>query len=63
MNTQDLRKKSIVELEKELKAKVEALHNFRLGISKSKIKNVKHGKDLKREVARILTLVKEAKKA
>ncbi len=63
MSIKDLRKKSIGELENELKDKIQSLNNFKLGISKSSVKNVKHGRNLKKEIARILTLLKESQKA
>lgn len=63
MNTKDLRKKSIGELDKELADKAVALSNFKFGTSGSKTKNVKAGKNLKKEIAQILTVLKEMKKA
>lgn len=63
MKLKDLRKKNTSELEKELKEKVELLSSFRLGISKSAVKNVKNGKNLRKEIARIHTLLTEAKAA
>jgi len=63
MKIKDLRKKTIGELEKDLKDKVQSLNNFRLGISKSSIKNTKEGRNLKKDIARTLTLLKESKKA
>ena len=59
MKLKDLRKKNTGELEKELKEKTELLSSFRLGISNSKVKNVKNGRNLRREIARIKTLLKE----
>jgi ribosomal protein L29 len=43
------------ELAKTLKEKRVALRNFRFGISGSKLKNVKEGKGIKKEIAQILT--------
>lgn len=63
MNTKDLRKKTAGELQKELKDKTMALSNFKFGTSGSKTKNVKEGKNLRREIAQILTILKEGKKA
>lgn len=48
-------KKSIDDLQKLLAEKREALRLFRFGISGSKLKNVKEGKGLRKEIARILT--------
>lgn len=45
------------DLEKMLKDKRESLRTFKFGISGSKIKNVKEGVLLKKEIARILTFI------
>ena len=63
MKTKDLRKKTPGELDKELGEKAVALNNFKFGISGSKTKNVKSGKNLKKEIAQILTVLNETKKA
>ena len=63
MNIKDLRKKTPAELEKELADKAVALSNFKFGTSGSKTKNVKAGRNLKKEIAQILTILKESKKA
>ena len=63
MNTKDLRKKSGAELDTMLSEKGTALNNFRFGSAASKTKNVKLGKTLKREIAQILTILNESKKA
>ncbi len=63
MNIKDLRKKTKGELDKELSDKAVALNNFRFGMSGAKTKNVKLGKNLKREIAQILTILNESKKA
>ena len=54
----DLKKKSDKDLEKSLKEKRESLRQFRFGISNSKTRNIKEGKNLKRDIARILTELK-----
>ncbi|MBA4318438.1 MAG: 50S ribosomal protein L29 [Flavobacterium sp.] len=61
MNIKDLRKKTPGELDKELSEKAVALSNFRFGTSGSKTKNVKAGKNLKKEIAQILTILHEVK--
>lgn len=61
MNIKDLRKKTIGELDKELAEKISALSNFKFGTSGSKVKNVKAGRNLKKEIAQILTILKEMK--
>ncbi|MFA6227299.1 MAG: 50S ribosomal protein L29 [Candidatus Paceibacterota bacterium] len=61
MDTKELRKKTASDLTKMLTEKREALSKFRFGIAGSKIKDVKEGKNLKREIAQILTITKETK--
>lgn len=51
----DLKNKNKEELQKLLDEKKEALQNFRFNISGSKQKNVKAGRDLRKEIAQILT--------
>jgi len=63
MNIKDLRKKTPAELDKELSEKAVALSNFKFGTSGSKVKNVKAGKNLKKDIAQILTILNEVKKA
>jgi len=53
----DLEKKKDFELVKMLKEKREQLRAFRFGVTGSKTKNVKEGKNTRRDVARILTEV------
>jgi len=48
-------------LMKMLIEKREALKNFRFGISGAKVKNVKASSSIKRDIARILTKLNEAK--
>jgi ribosomal protein L29 len=45
------------EIEKMLKDKREALRAFKFGISGSKVKNIKEGAVLKKDIARILTFI------
>jgi ribosomal protein L29 len=61
MNIKDLRKNTKSDLNKMLEEKAEALNNFKLGIAGSKIKNVKEGRNLKLEIAQILTVLNELK--
>lgn len=63
MKLKDLRKKTIGELESELKDKVKSLNEFKLGISKNSVKNTRNGRNLRKEIARILTLLREGEKA
>jgi ribosomal protein L29 len=55
--------KSIVELMKLVSDKRESLRLFRFGNAGSKSKNVKEGRNLRKEIARILTTVSAANKA
>jgi len=61
METKELRKNTEADLMKILLERKEALNNFKFGIAGSKIKNVKEGKNLKKEIAQILTILKETK--
>lgn len=51
----DFKNKNSKELEKALYDKRVALKNFRFGIAGSKVRNVKEGRELRRDIARILT--------
>lgn len=53
MSTLQTKKES--DLQKELAEKRKALYDFRFGVAGSKIKNVKEARDLRKEIARILT--------
>jgi ribosomal protein L29 len=50
-----LQKKSDKDLQKDLKEKRKSLRDFRFGLSGSKTRNVKEGRQLKKEIAQILT--------
>ena len=54
-NMKDLFNKSASELKALLLDKQEALRNFRFGLAGSKTRNVKEGKNLRKEIARIHT--------
>lgn len=54
----ELRKKSKEELQKILKDNREKLRQLRFDLSAGKVKNVKEIRNLKKEIARILTLLK-----
>ena len=62
MKTKDLRKKNIGELEAEIEDKRKALSDLRFGNTGNKTKNVKQSKNLRRDIAKIMTLINEAKK-
>ena len=51
----ELKTKSDSDLGDLLADKREALRNFRFGVSGSKVKNVKEGMGIRKEIARILT--------
>lgn len=51
----NFKKKSDNDLEKTLKGKRKSLQQFRFGSSGSKVRNVKEGSTLRRDIARILT--------
>ena len=51
----EFKNKNAQELEKTLYGKRVALKNFRFGIAGSKVRNVKEGRELKRDIARIMT--------
>ena len=63
MKTKELREKSIEELSKLLEDKGASLRAFRFDLSFSKTKNIKVGRNLKKEIARILTLLNEKQHA
>lgn len=51
----DIKNKNEKELSKAIDERREKLRAFRFGIAGSKVRNVKEGKNLKREIAQILT--------
>lgn len=51
----DLKNNNDKDLQKELSEKRESVRAFRFGIAGSKVRNVKEGRDTKRQIARILT--------
>lgn len=59
MDKQDLKKMSITELEKELREKRQAARDLRFKISLSEHSQVRDLRKLKREIARIITMLKE----
>jgi ribosomal protein L29 len=61
MNIKDLKNKTKAEIEKMLEEKKVALNAFKFGIAGSKIKNVREGRNIKREIAQIITVLKKNK--
>ena len=57
----DLNKKTDIELKKELFEKKDAYRKFRFSMSGSKTRNVKEGRDTKKDIARILTEIGKRK--
>jgi len=58
----ELLKKSEAELAKTLTEKREALRTFRFGISGSKIKNMREGRAVRKEIARVMTALRSITK-
>jgi len=58
-----LNKKSDIDLRKELTEKRSELQQFRFGMTGSRTRNVKQGRDLKRGIARILTEINRRSRA
>ena len=56
---EDLNKKTENELKQMLVDKREALRVFRFAMSGGKVKNLKEGQNLKKEIAQIMTLLKK----
>jgi len=63
MKVLELRKKDKKELERSIQEITKKLSDFRFKLSSGKLKNVKEISNLKKERARILTLIKEKENA
>ena len=61
MKTADLRKKDKKELEKTVQVLTKKLSDLRFKFSSNKLKNTKEIANSKKEIARILTIIKETK--
>ena len=59
MKNKQLRKKSLEDLEKMRVNSREELRNLRFDLASGKVKNVRRIRELKKEIARISTLLKE----
>jgi ribosomal protein L29 len=55
MATDSIKQKTTIDLEKDLKDKRQALRDFRFGVAGAKARDDKGGKNLRRDIARILT--------
>ncbi|HEY4494659.1 MAG TPA: 50S ribosomal protein L29 [Candidatus Paceibacterota bacterium] len=53
--TNELKNKTVQDINKLIKEKAEALRHFRFGSTHSKTKNVKLGRTLRKEIARFMT--------
>lgn len=60
MKTVELRKKTKGQLEKFLLQKREKLRNLRFDLASGQVKNVREIRHLKKDIARILTIIKES---
>jgi len=60
MKTAELRKRDKKELEKNVQELAKKLSDLRFKFSSGKLKNVKEINNSKKEIARILTIIKEA---
>ena len=58
MKSKDITTKNTSELHELLKEKREALRVFRFGVAGSKSRNVKEGKNIRKDIARILTTLR-----
>jgi len=58
----DLKNTSDKDLSKELSKRKQTLSSFRFGIAGSKSKNVREGRNLRKDAARILTEINKRKK-
>lgn len=54
-----MRDKELKELRKELKEKKQELAKVRLEVSTGKIKNTRAGKNLRKDIAQILTIIRD----
>jgi ribosomal protein L29 len=62
MKIKEIKSKTASDLTKMLSDKRESLRLFRFGTSGAKTKNVKEGRELKRDIARIMTVLSANKK-
>ncbi|MFA6432615.1 MAG: 50S ribosomal protein L29 [Candidatus Paceibacterota bacterium] len=63
MNSKDLKTKTVADLRKLIAEKREALRVFRFGGAGAKTKNVREGRFIRKDIARILTVLNAPKKA
>ncbi len=63
MKAKDIRKKSGADLKKELGELETELREFRFGMSGGRTKNVKRARTIRKDIARIKTVMSESSKA
>lgn len=61
MSIKELRRKTISGLQKDLTQTRETLREFRFKLAKDEVKNVRKVRELKKKIARILTVLNEKK--
>lgn len=59
MKAKELRQKPIIELNKELEEKRKSLEKIQIDLVTKKAKNYSQVKDIKKDIARILTIISE----
>jgi large subunit ribosomal protein L29 len=59
MRAKELRTKKIEELKKILNEKREKIKNLKFDLAQGKLKNVREIREIKKDIARILTILKE----
>ncbi|MGM0439237.1 MAG: 50S ribosomal protein L29 [Patescibacteria group bacterium] len=59
MNSEELREKKEDELKKLLSQKREKLQEVKFNLSSGRVKNVKEARNIKKDIARILTILNE----
>jgi len=59
MKIKELKEKTEIELKNLLRDKREALRKFRFEMGHGKVKNTKEGREIKKDIARILTLLRK----
>ena len=60
MKPEEIRKKSEKDLKKLLKKKKEKLKEVKFNLSSGRVKNTKEAKKIKKDIARILTILNES---
>lgn len=63
MKIKEIKDKTIADLNKLISEKKESLRVFRFGTSGAKTKNVKEGKTLRKDIARIMTILNEKRRS